>query len=288
MRKEHGMANGNPQVPRDTAQRLVLSVERLLSSLGGTISAVFVESREAELLRGLPGPVAALQCRMTRSAAGGAALVLPGATAIGLARLLLGESPEGVGASPGPDEEDALRELANQAASGLSTALGEILGKPVGFETPTFSWHPGGGAELPTWPDGVDIVLQVSLGGATVEASLVVPRSAVAPTPSPVMEASLPPLAEKPPRKTGNGMEMLLDISLPVTVELGRTRMMIRDILHLAPGSVLELDKLAGEPVDILINEKSIARGEVVVIDESFGVRLTSIVTPSERVASLR
>ena len=65
------------------------------------------------------------------------------------------------------------------------------------------------------------------------------------------------------------------------------TGAVIRDILHLAPGSVLELNKLAGEPVEILINDKSIARGEVVVIDENFGVRLTSIVTPSERVASL-
>jgi flagellar motor switch protein FliN len=282
------MANPNPQVPRDTAQRLVLSVERLLSSLGGTVSAALVDTRGVESLRALSGPVAALQCRVTRSAAGEAALVIPGAAAIGLARLLLGESSEGVGASPSADEEDALRELANQAASGLSTALGELLGKPVGFEAPTFSWHPGGGAELPTWTDGVGIVMQVSLGSSTVEASLVVPRAAVAPAPPPVMEATLPPLAEKAPRKNGNGMEMLLDISLPVTVELGRTRMMIRDILHLAPGSVLELDKLAGEPVDILINEKSIARGEVVVIDENFGVRLTSIVTPSERVASLR
>ena len=101
-------------------------------------------------------------------------------------------------------------------------------------------------------------------------------------------DATLPPLVDAGARKDDNGMDLLLDISLPVTVELGRTRMMIRDILHLAPGSVLELDKLVGEPVDILINEKSIARGEVVVIDENFGVRLTSIVTPSERVAGLR
>ncbi len=101
-------------------------------------------------------------------------------------------------------------------------------------------------------------------------------------------ESSLPPLVDAGARKDDNGMDLLLDISLPVTVELGRTRMMIRDILHLAPGSVLELDKLAGEPVDIMINEKSIARGEVVVIDESFGVRLTSIVTPTERVNGLR
>ncbi len=96
-------------------------------------------------------------------------------------------------------------------------------------------------------------------------------------------ESSLPPLVEATTGKEENGMDLLLDISLPVTVELGRTRMMIRDILHLAPGSVLELDKLAGEPVDILINEKSIARGEVVVIDENFGIRITEILSARER-----
>ena len=113
------------------------------------------------------------------------------------------------------------------------------------------------------------------------------PRAA-APAKSTPVAAELPPLPESAGRKNGNGIELLLDITLPVTVELGRTRMMIRDILHLAPGSVLELDKMAGEAVDILINDKSIARGEVVVIDENFGVRLTSIVTPSERVMNLR
>ena len=282
------MANANAQVPQETAQRLVQSVERLLSSLGGSASASFREIRPLESLRVLPGPVVSLQCRFSRGAAGPGALVLPGAAGIGLARLLLGEAPEGAAQAPTSEEEDALRELANQTASSVATTLGEILAKPVGFENPTIEWHAAGGPGLPSWPEGVGVAMNVTVGGMTVEASLVVPRAAVEPAPPPVMEATLPPLPESKNRKNGNGMEMLLDISLPVTVELGRTRMVIRDILHLAPGSVLELDKLAGEPVDILINEKSIARGEVVVIDENFGVRLTSIVTPSERVASLR
>ena len=70
-----------------------------------------------------------------------------------------------------------------------------------------------------------------------------------------------------------------MDVPLQVTVELGRTRKLIRDILELAPGSVIELDKLAGEPVDILVNGKLIAKGEVVVIDDNFGVRITKIVS---------
>jgi flagellar motor switch protein FliN len=78
-------------------------------------------------------------------------------------------------------------------------------------------------------------------------------------------------------------LDLILDITLPVTVELGRARMQVQDILKLGPGSVIELEKSAGDPVELFINDRPIAKGEVVVIDENFGVRLTSIVTPIER-----
>lgn len=83
-------------------------------------------------------------------------------------------------------------------------------------------------------------------------------------------------------------LTLLLDVPLNVTVELGRARKAIRDILDLTPGAILELDKLAGEPVDILVNNKRIAIGEVVVIDENFGVRVTDIVSPNERIKTLQ
>ncbi|KNY28371.1 flagellar motor switch phosphatase FliY [Pseudobacteroides cellulosolvens] len=76
---------------------------------------------------------------------------------------------------------------------------------------------------------------------------------------------------------------IIMDVPLQVTVELGRTNKLIKDILEFGPGSIIELDKLAGEPVDILVNGKVIAKGEVVVIDESFGVRITDIIHPSKR-----
>ena len=78
-------------------------------------------------------------------------------------------------------------------------------------------------------------------------------------------------------------INLLLEVPLQVTVELGRTQKLIKDILEFAPGSIIELDKLAGEQVDILVNGKIIAKGEVVIIDESFGVRVTDIVQPSKR-----
>ncbi|WP_019391825.1 flagellar motor switch phosphatase FliY [Priestia filamentosa] len=83
-------------------------------------------------------------------------------------------------------------------------------------------------------------------------------------------------------------LDMLLDVPLDVTVELGRTRRSVREILTLSSGSIIELDKLAGEPVDILVNNKLVAQGEVVVIDENFGVRVTDIVSQRDRLNKLR
>ena len=83
-------------------------------------------------------------------------------------------------------------------------------------------------------------------------------------------------------------MEFVLDIPLEVTVELGRTKMLINDMLKLGQGSVIELTKLAGESLDILANQKPIARGEVVVVNEKYGVRLTEVISPMERIERLR
>lgn len=85
----------------------------------------------------------------------------------------------------------------------------------------------------------------------------------------------------------GNTLDFLLDVPLQVSVELGRRRIRIAELLALGQGSVLELEKVAGEPLDIRVNDKLIARGEAVVVNDKFGVRLTDIVSPSERVEQL-
>ena len=84
-----------------------------------------------------------------------------------------------------------------------------------------------------------------------------------------------------------NDYELILDIPVNLTVELGRTKISIRNLLQLAHGSVVELDALAGEPMDVLVNGTLIAQGEVVVVNDKFGIRLTDIVTPSERLRRL-
>lgn len=94
---------------------------------------------------------------------------------------------------------------------------------------------------------------------------------------------------ETPFESSGNkAMDMLLDINLDLTIELGRTRMSLKKILEMGPGSIVEMDRFAGEPVDILIGDKVVARGEVVVVDENFGIRIVSLVTPEERLNLLK
>ena len=82
-------------------------------------------------------------------------------------------------------------------------------------------------------------------------------------------------------------LDFLLDVSLQVSVEVGRTRMTIQDLLQLGQGSVVELTKLAGEPLDIFINERLVARGEAVIVNEKFGVRITDIISQSDRIEGL-
>src|SRR3989339_585526 len=83
-------------------------------------------------------------------------------------------------------------------------------------------------------------------------------------------------------------LDFILDIPLKVTVELGRTTVIVKDLLQLGQGSVLELDKLAGEPLEILVNGKLVAKGEVVVVNEKFGIRLTDIISPIDRIETLK
>jgi flagellar motor switch protein FliN/FliY len=90
-----------------------------------------------------------------------------------------------------------------------------------------------------------------------------------------------------PKKSVGRNLEFILDVALQVTVEVGRTRMTIQDLLQLGQGSVVELEKLAGEPLDIYINGKAVARGEAVIVNDKFGVRLTDIISPEDRIEGL-
>ncbi|HUU67905.1 MAG TPA: flagellar motor switch protein FliN [Planctomycetota bacterium] len=105
-----------------------------------------------------------------------------------------------------------------------------------------------------------------------------------APKPNTISPAELGQLvADNDPPAGKASLDMIIDIEVPISVELGRTEMSIGEVLELGPGSIVELRKMASDPVDLLVNNKLIARGEVVIVDENFGIRITSIVDPRER-----
>lgn len=85
----------------------------------------------------------------------------------------------------------------------------------------------------------------------------------------------------------GRGIDLLLDIPLQVSVEVGRSKILVRELLQMQEGTLIELDKLAGEPLDLYVNDRLIARGEAVVVNDKFGLRLTDVVSPSERIENL-
>jgi len=124
------------------------------------------------------------------------------------------------------------------------------------------------------------------LAGGTTHAVLLVTDHTVEAAPHTGAAATTQPSRPAPSPGKRQGIELLHGVVMEVTVELGRTRMSVRDLLELTPGTVLELDRAAGSPADLLVNGRLIARGEVVVVDEDFGLRVTEIITNAEAAAS--
>ncbi len=114
------------------------------------------------------------------------------------------------------------------------------------------------------------------------------PEPAASPTTAAVPAADFPNLQEEGAIIGDSNLDMILDIPVTIAMELGRTKISIRNLLQLNQGSVVELDRLAGEPMDVLVNNTLVAHGEVVVVNEKFGIRLTDVVSTSERVKNLK
>ncbi|BCA54807.1 Flagellar motor switch protein FliN [Nitrospira sp. KM1] len=105
--------------------------------------------------------------------------------------------------------------------------------------------------------------------------------------PQSAQPASFPPVEKGGQAGAPNNLEFILDIPMQVTVQVGSARMLIREILQLGQGSVIELEKLAGEPMEVLVNNKLVAKGEVVVVNDKFGIRLTDVISAAQRVQQL-
>ncbi|MFZ5578729.1 MAG: flagellar motor switch protein FliN [Pseudomonadota bacterium] len=125
-------------------------------------------------------------------------------------------------------------------------------------------------------------------GEAMAEQGLAAEPAAAAPSQPKVQPAPFAELrADQGGAAPGNQLDLVMDIPVTLSVELGRTKIQIRELLQLAQGSVVDLDRLAGEPMDVLVNGFLIARGEVVLVNDKFGIRLTDIVSPTERARRL-
>jgi flagellar motor switch protein FliN/FliY len=240
-----------------------------------------------DLLREVPLPWVLVEVTYQRGATGGHLMVFPKAEAVKIGASLSGEDASDGELSPA--HADALKDAINQLLAGAGPTLMPLFHRAVSFSPATVREVEGvegipKALHQPLWlihaeAEGEGFSFNVRL---TVDRALGAQISALGAEPVPT--GVEPGRVEPAPGK----IDLILDISLPIAVELGRARMLIQDILKLAPGSVIELDKSAGDPVDLYINDRPIARGEVVVIDENFGVRLTSIVTASERIKTLR
>jgi flagellar motor switch protein FliN/FliY len=247
----------------------------------------------ADLQNRMPLPWVLLEVRYSRGLSGGHWLILGKSGALMLGHAMAGED-DGEAMELQPSHEEAIRETVNQILGAASSALMPLVQRSVSYEAATLQVVEDTDALPPdlaaqperlwlaqaeaTGPDGFRAGFMLTVGSEL--AREIVTIAAESDGPAPAQSAR--------PEHAPSGIDLILDVPLPVAVELGRARMQIQDVLKLAPGSIVELDKSAGDPVDILINGRPIAKGEVVVIDENFGVRLTSIITATERIKMLR
>ncbi len=222
-----------------------------------------------------------------------------------MADLMIGGDGSNPPASLSDLHLSAVGEVGSQMATAFCEALGASLGKKIAAtagelaacQASELSGIAGGlgsqlvaaefAMEIENGPSGtfffiVTPELAEALGGSSSDFKATSEFSGGAGAPV-VQTAQMGQLSSTVAAGGGNNLDLLMDVPLQVTVELGRTLKMVKEVLALGPGSVVELDKLAGEPVDILVNEKPIAKGEVVVIDENFGIRVTEILSPKDR-----
>jgi len=278
------------------------------------------EMRLVDLSTVPPGevePSLAGELLVTGAVSGRGGYLIPEGTGQWLARLVGASGAEEL-SSETDELKEAVREAVSSLLGGLAAVLSENQGAVVAFQVGELGETAGTMDETGPvrtlvmhlqandidGPASIGLILPDSLtqwlreGSSNPNVGLSQSEAKGEASPSRVKPSTTGPSVvapvEFPPLEAGTGdtsrgrIELLMDVPLNLTVELGRTTKRIGEVLALGQGSVLELDRLAGELVDILVNGKLIARGEVVVIDESFGVRISDIVSPRERLNSLR
>ena len=302
---------------RDTLNAAVGSVAPSLSGyLGGRnlrISRPLIEVKTQNAVRS-DFPLRYVQVSMDFSGVlnGKNLIVFNYSDAGSISSLMMGDD-RGV---PPPELSDAhqstIQEFTNQLLSSISTQFSSSLGGGINTSPAALSSITGGAElQLPPGPDLIKItydfsiegvlnsklyhIMDISIGQGLQNVTGIVAQPVSQPQqyqPHPsqvgISPVKFPPLDEGLPPNIGGNISLILDVPMTLTVELGRTTQLVQEILGMGEGSIIELDKLAGEPVDLLVNGKLIAKGEVVVIDENFGVRVTDIVSPADRLSGLQ
>ncbi len=252
-----------------------------------TVSTV----KTSDLYADLADPVLSVQFSFAEISEHPQAFLLSEETALGIANYVLEEKVEAI------DENlvSEIRETLEAIVQGTCLAAGEIREEPVvaanlAIRHQVFS--------LPHNLQRLDEVLRIQLKLAgdkelgslmwlldAETAAAVVTKSDDDAEASPFLQIEGGGIGRS--NEDTGGIELLMDIPLEISVELGRVKMLVRDVVELGTGSIVEIDKAAGEPVDVMVNGRVVAKGEVVVIEDNFGVRITEILTPQERLQRL-
>lgn len=259
-------------------------------------SPLTMQANPQELIAEFNAPVLAVQFAFGSIPESQQVVLLAQETFVAFASLVKQDLVENADENLVADVRPALEAL----VQGLCLSIGENLGEPVVATGLTFRFQ--NFAFPSNMQRGEDIArTQIAMSGEDLNGTAIwlmdfdsvahalgveytpeVPESPF----SQVAEAQVGPAVPFLHEETA-GMELVRDIPLEITVELGRVKMLVKDVLELGTGSIVEIDKAAGEPVDILVNGLKVARGEVVVIEDNFGVRITEVINPSERLGAL-
>ena len=290
-------------------QNLQLLMEEYVSSFEKTINTItnadttFSVSKvdqleEEELISILSGDVVRANVPIAQGLEGSFTFVWPTDLVAKMADLML--AGDGTAQFNSEEHIDAIQEIASQILGPIATHLSDNLEDKVEFSTPEAGLAESSqvatdlsslvttvitgtlGEEKYQWTFSISTDQAIELAEISIEEETsepdVMPEN---------VEFESFPNTKSSAKESAENMDMLMDLSLQVSIELGRTRLYIKNILELGQGSVIELNKLSGDPVDIYVNDKKFAEGEVVVVDENFGVRITDLVSPSERVEKL-
>lgn len=290
-------------------QNLQLLMEEYVSSFEKTINTItnadttFSVSKvdqleEEELISILSGDVVRANVPIAQGLEGSFTFVWPTDLVAKMADLML--AGDGTAQFNSEEHIDAIQEIASQILGPIATHLSDNLEDKVEFSTPEAGLAESSqvatdlsslvttvitgtlGEEKYQWTFSISTDQAIKLAEISIEEETSEPDV----MPENVEFESFPD-TKSSAKESAENMDMLMDLSLQVSIELGRTRLYIKNILELGQGSVIELNKLSGDPVDIYVNDKKFAEGEVVVVDENFGVRITDLVSPSERVEKL-